>query len=497
MSPHTFFRRMFVACALVFAFSTPTLIPGPQLMAQDTAPDSIQGVYTGVFHPGRPTSVSIQLRVDQDRDVLIDFLDKTGWYTGIRRTVKAGTSYVSAQLPLPDALRDLSSAYVSVKIIPVGGEWFQKIAEVNQPVRFVTLEPIRAALYYNYPLSTFSAPVGRGISNHDGVSVFVRQQNGRYEMGYLQSGYGQEQELILDLLSGDLNFRMKNSMGITDISTITAASIADDSQSKHVYVQHLQRMKGYFEHVESGRMADLSGDYPILREANSYLRQVLFTLEPLIYEKLETPVLQNPNGGPTMPPRPGKELAVKVHYEAGADRDLLLTVKAQGRVLSSQRFKAAAGEDTLVLPLVLPKDAPTVETEFSLALVPQSAGLEATLAQARIQANVLPLNSIDYVYVSEQVSSLTDLYMSVTYASVEPLDLRVDLYDASGQRLDRIQTPLEVTEVGSIYTMKFSQDYELASGRTYTLVFRLVPAGSTSENGFGDIVKFFRKRDVN
>jgi hypothetical protein len=469
----------------------------PLLMAQDPAPDSLQSVYTGVFHPGRPTSVSVQLRVDQDRDVLIDFLDKTGWYTGIRQTVKAGTNYVSVLLALPESLRDVASAYVSVKIIPVGGEWFQKIAEINQPVRFLTVEPIRVALHYNYPLSTLSQAVSRGISNHDGVSVYVRQKNGRYEMGYQQSGYGQEQELNLDLISGDLNFRMKNSMGIVDNSTITAASIAADSSSKHVYVQHLQRMKGYFEHVESGRMADLSGDYPILRKANSYLRQVLFALEPLIFEKLETPVLHNTTGGPTMTPRPGKAMAVKVHYEAGADRDLLLTVKAEGRVLSSQRFQAAAGEDTLVLPVVLPKDAPTVATEFSLALVPQNAGLESTLAQARIQANVLPLNNLDWVYVSEQVNSLNDLYMSVTYAAVEPLDLRVDLYDASGSRLDRIQAPLEVTEVGSIYTLKFSRDHELASDQTYTLVFRLVPQGSTSENGFGDVVKFFRKRDVN
>jgi hypothetical protein len=488
---------MFVACAFFFSIGALTLIPSPQLMAQDPAPDSLQGVYTGVFHPSRPTSVSVQLRVDQDRDVLIDFLDKTGWYTGVRQTVKSGTNYVSVMLPLPENLRDLASAYVSVKIIPVGGAWFQKLAEVNKPVRFLSLEPIRVALHYDYPLSTFSDAVGRGISNHDGVSVYVRQKNGRYEMGYLQSGYGQEQELILDLVSGDLNFRLKNSMGITDNSSITAASIADDSSSKHVYIQHLQRMKGYFEHVESGRTADLSGDYPILREASSYLRQALFTLEPLVYEKLETPVLHNPTGGPTITPRPGKELAVKVHYEAGADRELLLTVKAQGRVLSSQRFKAARGEDTLVLPVLLPKDAPTVATEFSLALVPQSAGLESTLAQARLQANVLPLNNIDWVYVSEQVSSLSDLYMSVTYAAVEPLDLRVDLYDASGSRLDRIQTPLDVTEVGSLYTLKFSRDPELATGQTYTLVFRLVPAGSTSENGFGDVVKFFRKRDVN
>lgn len=492
MSPHTILRRILVTCALAFFF-----LPNSQLMAQDPAPDTIQSLYTGVFHPARPTSVSVQLHVDQDRDVLIDFLDKSGWYTGIRQTVKAGTNYVSALLPLPETLRDVGSAYVSVKIIPVGGEWFQKIAEVNQPVRFLTLEPIRATLHYNYPLSTFSDSVGRGISNHDGVRVYVREKNGRYEMGFMQSGYGQEQELTLDLLSGDLNFRMKNSMGIVDDSTITAASIAEDSSSQHVYVQHLQRMKSYFEHVESGRMADLSGDYPILREANSYLRQVLFSLEPLIYEKLETPVLHNPSGGPTLALRPGKQLAVKVHYEAGADRDLVLTVKAEGRVLSSQRFHAAQGEDTLVLPLALPKDAPTVDTEFALALVPQNAGLESTLAQAKIQAKVLPLNSIDFVYVSEQVDSLSDLYMSVTYASVEPLDLRVDLYDASGSRLDRIQTPLDVTETGSLYTLKFSRDQELTAGRTYTLVFRLVPSGSTSENGFGDIVKFFRKRDVN
>jgi hypothetical protein len=75
--------------------------------------------------------------------------------------------------------------------------------------------------------------------------------------------------------------------------------------------------------------------------------------------------------------------------------------------------------------------------------------------------------------------------------------LRVDLYNDSGSNLDRIQTPLDVTEVGSICTLKFKKNYELAADQTYSLVFRLVRSGSTRENGFGDVVKFFRKRDVN
>jgi hypothetical protein len=199
-----------------------------------------------------------------------------------------------------------------------------------------------------------------------------------------------------------------------------------------------------------------------------------------------------------MTPRPGKKMAIKVHYEARADREIVLVVKAEGRELSTQRFKVGPGADTLVLPVQLPKDAPTqVTADFAVALVPQNASLESTLAQAERQANILPLNNIDSVYVSDQVNSLSDLYMSVNYASIEPLDLRVDLYDARGAHLDRIQYPLEVTELGSIYTLHFSGQHELESGRTYTLVFRLVPSDSTSENGFGDVVKFFTKRGVN
>jgi hypothetical protein len=245
-------------------------------------------------------------------------------------------------------------------------------------------------------------------------------------------------------------------------------------------------------------MADLSGDYPALREANDYLRQVLAGLNPVTTDKLENPALHNSAGGPYMTPRPGKKMAVKVHYEASEDRDLVLQVKAQGRVLITQRFKAGAGADSLVLPFELPKDAPTqVEAEFSVTLVPTDASLEERLAQASRQANILPLNSIDSVYVSEQVRSLDELYMSVNYSTVEALDLRVDLYDATGQRLERIQHSLDVTELGSLYTLKFKESFELESERTYTLVFRLVPQGSTSENGFGDVVKFFRKRNVN
>jgi hypothetical protein len=365
-------------------------------------------------------------------------------------------------------------------------------------VRFITLDPIHAPLYYNYPLSTFNDTVGRGISNHDGVRVFVRKNNGTYEMGFTQSGYGQEQELILNLISGDLNYRLKNSMNITDYTSVTAASIANDDQAKLIYLNHLQRMKGYFEHVESGRMADLSGDYPLLREANQYLRQVLMSLNPISDEKIEAPVLHNTAGGPYMTPRPGKKMAVKVRYEASEDRDLILVVKAGDRVLNTERYKAGAGMDTLVLPFELPKDAPTqVEASFSVSLVPQNASPESSLAQADRKANILPLNNIDGVYVSQQVNSLTDLYMSVNYAIVEPLDLRIDLYDPNGIRLDRLQYPLEVTESGSVYTLQFKGQHELISDRTYTLVFRLVPSGSTRENGFGDVVKFFEKRRVN
>jgi hypothetical protein len=287
-------------------------------------------------------------------------------------------------------------------------------------------------------------------------------------------------------------------MNLTDNLHIKASALTDDAKARELYVHHLQRMKGYFEHVESGRMADLSGDYPALREANVYLRQVLARLSPVLTDRLDAPSLHNIAGGPYMTPRPGKKMAVKLRYEASQDRELVLQVKAKDRVLITQRFKAGAGADTLVLPFELPKDAPTqVEAEFSVILVPLDAGLEQRLAQTEREATILPLNSIDSVYVSEQAGSLDDLYMSVNYSTVEPLDLRVDLYDASGQRLERIQHPLEVTELGSLYTLKFNHSFELESERTYTLVFRLVPQGSTGENGFGDVVKFFRKRDMN
>jgi hypothetical protein len=58
------------------------LLPPPTLLAQNEAPDTIQSAYTGVFHPGRATSLSVRLYVEQDRDVLVDFLDQTGWYPG-------------------------------------------------------------------------------------------------------------------------------------------------------------------------------------------------------------------------------------------------------------------------------------------------------------------------------------------------------------------------------------------------------------------------------
>jgi len=495
---HTRLSR-WINCHFILLFSALYFIvfPGQPLAAEIRSSDSITNLYTGVFHPGRPTYVSASLGIEEDRDVLVDFLDRSGWYSGVRQTVKAGETYVHLSLELPTRMRDPATAYVSMKILPVGGHWTQKLAEINQRVDFVMPRPIRARLHFDYPLSWFKDPIGRGISNHDGVKVFVRERAGTYELGYFQSGYGSEEELILNLRSGDLFYHRKNSSNQTETWTLPVASLASDIEARNKYRTQLQKMKGTFEHVESGRMADMSADYPLLREANHYLRQALFEIAPVQFETIAIKGLHNSAGGPYgMTPRPGKKLALRVRYEAAMDRDLILLLREDGRFLSSERVKVPAGADTLVVPFQIPHDAPVpVSATFTASLVAQGASPESSLAIAQMETQILPLNNLDGIYVSEQVSSLNDLFISVNYSTVESLDLRVDLYDQQGHRLETIQHPLDIKETGSLYTLKFTSNHALTSDQTYQLVFQLVPPGSTDAQGFGEVVKFFKKRD--
>ncbi len=463
-----------------------------QAMDEQIVADSIS---LGRFYSGRSSYVSFRYHVDQPRDVLVDLLDKTGYYTGTRKTLKPEYSSEYFSLQIPKQLRDPESAYISIKLIPVGGEWWQKLSEVKVPVILIRALPIDKKLFYNYPLSYFLSSFSRNISNHDGVSVFIQKNAESFEMGYEYSGYGSGEKLNLNLLTGDLQ-QTKDNYGHDKTTRIFHAQAS--GQEATDYVQSLRDMKRNFEYVETGRGADYSADYQQLRESNEYLRSVLLQIDPVAQDKLEFKGLHSTAEGPYSPViRVGKKLSFLVKYASAESRHLLLALLVDGKTIASSEVSLPAGEDSIAVPFDIPQNAPRhSKAKIELKLVANGNSAGQVIAESQGDSYIYPVNSLDNVYAAEQASSLDQLYISVNYAIDVPMDLRVELFDPNNKRIDSHQYPLPLSETGYFYEAKFSSDLILDNGQLYKLAFKLIPSGGGAESKPVDQAeKFFRKTE--
>jgi len=442
---------------------------------------NIRAIHAGDFYPGRSSSVSFSYHVSEKLDALIDILDDTGYYSGRRVALDvtlADDAQLFVSIPAPNNMRDPESAYVSIKLVPPGGEWWQRVYEVEVPIHYIYATPIVANLYYKSPLSFFNGEFTRDYSNHDGVRVFVRRNGSRYELGSSQLGAGGGENLTMDLETGVIaRETVTTGRGPAHMDLSPGATGQVGAQ----YLSAIAQLKAHFEHVETGRGSDLGADYPQLRAANLYLKDILQQLSPGTRDLLTIEGLHTASGDPDhWRLRVGESNSVRIRYAAVASRDVIFTLRIGDVDAFTSRMLVTPGTDTIVIPFFVPANtAGHTMAQLTVALLATGdPGAPQTVGAAKIE-EIFPANSLDAVYSSATVASFDQLYAAVNYASITDLDLKVDLVGPDQDILESHLYGLPAGPAGFFNQIRFVADVRRQHATTYTLVFALLTKPSS------------------
>ncbi len=479
-------RRIVASLALALALALGgAVVPVADGSSVPSAPSrlgvSISAIHAGDFYPGRSSSVSFSYHVSEKLDALIDILDDTGYYSGRRAALDAtlaGDAQLFVSIPAPSNMRDPESAYISIKLVPPGGQWWQRVYEVEVPIHYIYATPIVANLYYKSPLSFFNGEFARDYSNHDGVLVFVRRNGSRYELGSRHGGAGGGENLTMDLETGVIaRETVTTGRGPAHTDLSPGATGQDGAQ----YLSALAQLKAHFEHVETGRGSDLGADYPQLRTANLYLKDILQQLNPVARDLLTIEGLHTASGDPDhWRLRVGESNSVRIRCAATASRDVIFALRIGGVDVFTSRMPVTAGTDTIVIPFSVPENASghTMAQLTAALLTTGDPGAPQTVDAAKIE-EIFPANSLDAVYSSETVASFDRLYAAVNYAIVTDLDLKVDLVGPDQAILESHLYALPAGPAGFFNHIRFSADVRPHLTTTYTLVFALLTKPSS------------------
>ena len=348
------------------------------LFARLSLPAHAQQVSLNTIY-GHPTtfldqkySVDVGLSTSLDIELLVDFLDRTGWYSGTRLSIPAGRdTHQEIQLQIPAAVRDRGSCYVAVKAVRPGENWEKKLAELILRVDIADLpvpRPIDPALTLGIPLASFDGElaesfhyVGSKYGHQTTFSVVARTTSaGRptyaIETSYRETGVFMELFHSLDLGSGAIQSRHP-AMG--EQTLLPPAQSGD----VYAYTQALDSILATLATVQEHNLAARGLIEPVDRYLRALKQQVLATTRDKVTSRLLLPALA---GGVALL---GKTYPVEVDFLIAEERDILIDVQDRKCLYESQRLRVQPGLRRVTVDITLParvEDLPSLSCAVKL-----------------------------------------------------------------------------------------------------------------------------------
>lgn len=347
-----------------------------------------------VAAPPLPLRLSVSTNFAERQDVLVDLLDATGWYAGARVTIAAGQQWNDVTLDIPSTVRDPASAYLSIKVLPVGGAWHTYLDQKNIRVIWPVATPIPGPLHFGGSLKAwdhaFSSPVGNHGSQTSEVGLAadtaperVGPFQGAYAIQTFSTTYGLFfTNFGLDLRTGEVYRRAIDRTGPSDQDQIVRRAAPERSEDLAAYAE-------IFEGLRKGVHYDGSFnqgvEWPQLEEADAYLTNASAGLYARFGERLARAF---DDGGPQHI-EAGGAITVGISYGAAADRDLLVDLLVDGRWIVGTRMPIARGGGTVFPALQIPGDlAPGGQAIIAVKIVPSGQPWTARTAELIIPATL-------------------------------------------------------------------------------------------------------------
>jgi hypothetical protein len=427
-------------------------------------------------------NVYVTANSSEDRDVLVDVLDSTGWYAGARKTIPAGQVWgEKIAIQLPASVKDPKSVYLSMKVVPVGKDWRSAVHQENTPLKLLSGTTIPVSLKYGGTLKAWDYDFWRGNSNHDSYSAQIGLSDaapfaGAYSIRTSWGGFGSFSKRELNLETGVVG-TINGSYGSPSEWTLSAPPTSKSGLLP--YVKALSAVQGGVSQVAtSGQGTSPFLEYPQLAESQAYTKSIQ---ERVI--KQWGPLLVAPKDSPSFAIGAGNSVW-GVETVSEVERDLLVDLFVDGRWVTGDRTSVPVGYANLQTPNLM---IPTTVTARSkgvvyLKLLPKGADWKKKIAEVSVPVTFRGPELLGYYNLSDGEGNDTvvpggRLFASGNVSATRAMDVRVDVFDAAGKWLSGAQGPTAPGEWGYTYEVVANVPSNVAAGSTLTVYTKVLPPG--------------------
>jgi hypothetical protein len=219
-------------------------------------------------------------------------------------------------------------------------------------------------------------------------------------------------------------------------------------------------------------------EWPQLRETLAYLDRVSGSLYARFGE-----FVQSNDASYASELTAGKKNGVSVAYGAGTERDVLVDLLVNGTWVAGGRRTVSPGSGSTEVSFDVPAwIRPMTRGMVYVKLVPVGAPWTAKITELGFPVSVLGPDQLRGVYAPAEVAAGSSFDTNGYFEARQGMDIRADLFDASGRWLTGVQTAgtlwFESGETSN-YNYKVSLTVpQLPSGSELTLYTKLLPTGA-------------------
>jgi len=450
--------------------------------------------------PGATYHISLCGRFHAPHDILVDFMDKTGWYANGRVTVQPGDfnfNDTKITITLPTTVQDPDSVYFSFKVLPVGGDWQSYLEENNVPVRWIAPTRVEGNLLYPGNVTAWDYTFTRNYSNHDGWSVRVGRAtagpfSGTDTISSRHFGMtGDSEDYQLNLATGEVYNLLTPPPYTNQPPVAKRLALPQDRDQMPAYTAILNAIISSVDYVadSKGSGSQTFLEYPSLKNTSDYL---LLISSNLYHQWGELVALPPPDNNLPLRFSAGDTACFSVQYGALNKRDLLVDLSVNNARVSGTRVLVERGSGNKRMDLPVPATVqPWSKGIIHVKMVPPGAADTSSLAETSTQVS---LTGVDHLFIwwtvndsgadPMAVASGGTLKVQGSFMARQDMDVRVDVNNPDGIRIASSQVHGVVTNYShTIYDyatpLTLPATAPVACG--YRIHTYLVPANGTCQ----------------
>jgi hypothetical protein len=437
-------------------------------------------------NPGGTLKVSVSTSFAGAQDVLIEVTDPSGVIASERVSVEGGYQYKELTLNLPAAVSDVERVSVVGKVLAAGGPSTQVLDTKTLRLGWPVKSPIPAPLHYGGALDAWNVAFMSPVGNHASQTVEVRRAAATdpdrvspFEGAYMIQSFSESYGIFktnygLNLATGEV---YKTTFSATSSPQRTSVVVQPPTRRDELsaYTEILDALRGA---VRWNATFHQGTEWPQLQDAAAYLDRASGSLYARFGE-----FIRAYDANYVTEYTAGERGYVGVSFGTATQRDVLVDLFVGDRWVASSRRTVGPGSGSDTLTVDVPSWVrPLSKGTVYVKLLPVGAPWTSKLSEQSFPVIFLGPEQLRWVTAPDSVSSSASFEVSGSFQARQGMDVRADLFDASGRWLTGTQAAgvlsYEYQGVGS-YSFRVNLTApSLPAGSKLTLYTKLLPTNA-------------------